>query len=144
LRQEATLKSSACDRLKAALHSIGSKTEANNTNAWLRRRTSPHLRSEVRLIEKRDWEEGHLFEILELKNADAAVPAEVGTATSRANKPWRRPQSRDDLQGNQTQSGRKPLVGTGFGGLAKVLDFQCRLKKAQSAHAQLSQPKPCL
>jgi hypothetical protein len=30
------------------------------------------------LIEERGWEEGHLFEILEVKNADATVPAEVG------------------------------------------------------------------
>jgi hypothetical protein len=75
------LKSSACDRLKAALHSIGSKTEANYTNAWLRRRTSSHLRSEIRLIEKQGTMPGGnvtMFKILELKNADTAVPAEVG------------------------------------------------------------------
>ena len=60
------------------------KIGATYTNAWLRRLTSSCLRSEARLIEEwrdignNDRRKLTMFKILELKNADSAVPAEVG------------------------------------------------------------------
>ena len=60
-----------------------------------------------------------MFKILELKNADTAVPAEVGHGYSMANKLGGGQKASDDLQGSWTKSGRRLLVGRDSEGLRK-------------------------
>jgi hypothetical protein len=128
------------------LHSIGSKTEVNCTNASLRRLTSSYLRSTARLVE--EWVSGTLAKEetphLELKNVDTAVLAEVGQGYSTREQPLasvKKHQTTFKVAGHNPDGHYRWVRDSE--GLRKCY-FQCKPETAPWAHTELPEPKPIL
>ena len=84
-----------------------------------------------------------MFKILELKNADTAVPAEVGHGYST------REQALAAVKKHLTtfkaagrQSRRKLLVGAGFSKACESAGFQVPTEEDAAANAQFPKPEP--